>query len=152
MNHGHYGVFWPAGRGVYQWQTSSDLRFRSYICCIHLIVVVYIYYIKGVPIPLFPNTFDAKYRAEKFTNTDSNTDHSKKAMEHKKFVNCLTNAIQKLVRLFFKLYETSLLERCHSLPTRVHAQKYSPPVSLHIKLFCGLSNYKANRFPLELFV
>ena len=28
--------------GVYQWQTSSDLGLGSYICCIHLIAMVYI--------------------------------------------------------------------------------------------------------------
>ena len=29
---------------------------------------------KGGPIPLFSDTFDTKYRAENFTNTDSDTD------------------------------------------------------------------------------
>ena len=30
--------------------------------------------IKGGPIPLFSDTFDTKYRAENFTDTDSDTD------------------------------------------------------------------------------
>ena len=29
---------------------------------------------KGGPIPLFSDTFDTKYRAENFTDTDSDTD------------------------------------------------------------------------------
>ena len=64
MNHGYYGVFnkyitlvslvirklpminpSPFGLGVYQRKTSSDLRLTSYICWIHLLVVVYILYI-----------------------------------------------------------------------------------------------------------
>ena len=35
----------PFGLGVYQWQASSDLGLRSYICCIHLLAVVYILHI-----------------------------------------------------------------------------------------------------------
>ena len=30
--------------------------------------------VKGGPIPLYPNTFDTKYRVKHFTYTDSNTD------------------------------------------------------------------------------
>ena len=35
----------PFGLGVYQWQASSDLGLGSYICCIHLLAVVYILHI-----------------------------------------------------------------------------------------------------------
>ena len=63
MNHGHYSVYnnmqplssvigslplinpSPFGLGVYQQQTSSDLRLRLYICYIHLIAMVYILHI-----------------------------------------------------------------------------------------------------------
>ena len=60
MNYGHYGVynkhmmFVLTGSlsminpssfklGPYQWQSSSELQLRSYICCIHLIAIVFIY-------------------------------------------------------------------------------------------------------------
>ena len=63
MNHGYYSVFdkhtllvlghqkfalinpSPFGLRVYQWQTSSDLELRSYICRIHLVPMGYVLHI-----------------------------------------------------------------------------------------------------------
>ena len=52
------------------------------------------------------------------THTSNNSIHSKKAMEYKRFGNCLTNARQKSQYIFGQNF-TGLVyvDRCHSLLT-----------------------------------
>ena len=71
MNHSHYGLYnkyttlvlshrklaidkpLALRARVYQWQASSDLGLGLYICCIHLLAVVYLlhtpWYILDIP-------------------------------------------------------------------------------------------------------
>ena len=79
---------------------------------------------KGEPIPLFSDTFDTKYRAKNFTDTDSDTNtnlysyHSKKSYGTWKICDLSNNCdTENSVRLLSKLYKLCLLERRHNMTT-----------------------------------